>query len=167
MSPFKPKGDRSLRTIVADLTSKASPGDLLTYRTLAFALELPEDDRTQIRQAVSAARDVILKDQNRALIAVRGEGYRVAYANEFAGLAQGHRRRADRQMTKALDIVSNVNESELSPEDLKRHRAVAMVIRNLHNRMSGAESRLEQLEKAVFGERPPTIQGRVEKSDQA
>jgi hypothetical protein len=162
MSPFKPKGDRSLRAIVASLTASASPGDLLAYKDLAIALDLPENDRTQIRQAVSAARPVILRDHNRALIPVRGEGYRIAYANEFAGLAQDHRRKADRQMTKALDIVSNVNEQELSPQELQRHRAVAMVIKNLHNRMTGAESRLEQLEKAVFGERPPTIQGRVE-----
>lgn len=163
MSPFIPKGDRSFRVIVADLISKSSPGDLLSYRELGRALGVdPDERRDQIRQAVSAARPVLLRDHQRALVAERGEGYRVAKANEFAGLAQDHRRRADRQMDKALAVVTNVNETELNAEELKRHRAVAMVIKNLHNRINSAESRLQQLEDAVFGAKPPVLQGQVE-----
>jgi hypothetical protein len=163
MSPFAPKGDRSLRVIVAEMVAERSPGDLITYDELGTALDLdPDERRDQIRQAVSAARPLILADHKRALISDRGKGYRIAWASEFAGLAQEHRRKADRQIGKALDIVRNVNEKELSPEELKRHRAVAMVITNLHARMTSAESRLQQLEEAVFGSAPPVIQGHVE-----
>lgn len=168
MSPFAPKGDRSLRVIVAEMVAERSPGDLLTYDELGKALDLdPDERRDQIRQAVSAARPVVLADYKRALIADRGKGYRIALASEFAGLAQDHRRKADRQIGKALDIVKNVNEHELSPDELKRHRAVAMIIRNLHSRMTSAETRLQQLEEAVFGSGPPIIQGEVEPDEPA
>lgn len=168
MSPFRPKGDRSLRVIVAEMVAERSPGDLITYDELGKALDLdPDERRDQIRQAVSAARPVILADHKRALIAERGKGYRIAFAGEFAGLAQGHRRKADRQMGKALDIVKNVNERELSPDELKRHRAVAMIITNLHSRMTSAETRLQQLEEAVFGKPRPVIKGEVERDELA
>ena len=160
--PFVPKGARSLRVIAAELVAQATPGDLLTYHALGRAMGIDSvNNRDQIRQAISAARPVMLKDYKRTVVAQRGEGYRVALANEFAGLAQDHRRRADRQISKALDIVINVNEKELSAAELERHRAVALVIRNLHSRMTGAEDRLARLESAVFGQRvivPGTVE---------
>ena len=153
-----------MRVIVAEIVANTEPGTLIEYKTLADALDLDENEqRDQIRQAVSAARQTILRDHNKALVAIRGEGYRVALAREFAGLAQGHRQKADRQMTKALDIVKHVDEKQLSPAELQRHRAVATVITNLHSRLTDAESRLEQLEATVFGKKPPpVIQGEVE-----
>jgi hypothetical protein len=155
-----------MRVIVAEMVAQGSPGDLITYDDLGKALDLdPDERRDQIRQAVSAARPLVLADQKRALIPVRGEGYRIAWASEFAGIAQEHRRKADRQIGKALDIVRNVNEKELTPDELRRHRAVAMVITNLHTRMTSAESRLQQLEEVVFGPRPPVIQGEVERDE--
>lgn len=168
MSPFKPKGDRSMRVVVAEIVANTEPGNLITYEVLAEALDLDEEkERDQIRQAVSAARQTVLRDHNKALVAIRGEGYRVALAREFAGLAQGHRQKADRQMTKALDIVKHVDENQLSPAELQRHRAVATVITNLHARMTDAEERLQQLEAAVFGKKPPVIQGEIEPELQA
>lgn len=155
-----------MRVIVAEMVAQGSPGDLITYDDLGKALDLdPDERRDQIRQAVSAARPLVLADQKRALIPVRGQGYRIAWASEFAGIAQEHRRKADRQIGKALDIVKNVNEKELTPDELRRHRAVAMVITNLHTRMTSAESRLQQLEEVVFGPRPPVIQGEVERDE--
>ena len=122
-----------MRVIVAELVANADPGDLITYQTLAEALDLDEkEQRDQIRQAVSAARSTLLRDHNRAVVAIRGEGYRVALAREFAGLAQGYRQKADRAMTTALDIVNHVDEKQLSPAELQRHRAVATVITTLH-----------------------------------
>jgi hypothetical protein len=166
LSPFAPKGDRSLRVIVAEMVGQRSPGDLLTYEELGKVLDLdPDERRDQIRQAVSAARPLVLIDQKRALIPVRGEGYRIAWASEFAGIATEYRRKADRSIGRALDVVRNVNEKELSPEELKRHRAVAVIITNLHTRMTSAESRLQQLEEAVFGKPRPVIPGEIERDE--
>jgi hypothetical protein len=168
MSPFQPKGSRALRVIVAELAAKASFGDVLTFTELAEAIDVQDDEpgRGQVRQAVSAARPVLLADHGRLLVAVRGKGYRVALPGEAAGVAQDHRRRADRQISKAVAIVDSADTKGMTPEELRRFTAVGMVIRNLHGRMTAAEQRLADLEDAVFGQTPrqKVIPGKIDQT---
>lgn len=166
MSPFEPKGSRALRVIVTELAAKATYGDVLTYTELAQALDVEDDDagRAQVRQTVSAARPLLLSDHGRLLVAVRGKGYRVALPGEAAGVAQDHRRRADRQIGKALAVIDKADMSAATDEERQRFQAVGVVIRNLHSRMTSAEQRLADLEDAIFGQTPrrKVIPGKVE-----
>ncbi len=165
MSPFSPKGDRAQRVIVVELAAGAQPGDLITFETMAEALNLdPARHRERIRQAVTAARPLLLVDHKRCLVADPGHGYRVAHAREHAGIAQVHRRKADRQLGKALTVIDHVDEDSMTSAELQRHRAVGMVMRNLVGRMTSAEERLAQLEAMVFGAGPKVIEGQVDKS---
>jgi len=166
MSPFTPKGSRALRVIVTELAAGAAYGDVLTFTELAEAIEVEDDEagRARVRQAVSAARPLLLADHGRALVADRGKGYRVALPGEFAGIAQDHRRRADRQIGKALAVIDQADMSAATDDERKRFQAVGVVIRNLHSRMTSAEQRLNDLEDAVFGQTPrrKVITGKVE-----
>ena len=167
MSPFQPKGSRALRIIIAEQAAKAAYGDVLTYTELAHAIGT-EDDGTghaQVRQAVSAARPLLLSDHGRALVAVRGKGYRVALPGELAGIAQDHRRRADRQISKALAVIDPAERCAATDDERQRFQAVGVVIRNLHSRITSAEQRLADLEDAVFGQKPrhKVIPGKVER----
>jgi hypothetical protein len=168
MSPFPPKGSRALRVIITEMAAKASRGDVLTFTELAEAIGVGEDEagRAQVRQTVSAARPLLLSDHGRALVAVRGKGYRVALPGEIAGIAQDHRRRADRQIGKALDVIDKADMTAATEEEQRRFQAVGVVIRNLHSRMTTAEQRLADLEDAVFGPPRRVIHGEVE-SDQS
>ena len=165
MAPFQPKGSRALRVIITEMAARAAYGDVLTFTELAESIDVADDDagRSQVRQAVSAARPLLLNDHGRLLVAVRGKGYRVALPGEAAGVAQDHRRRADRQISKAVAIVDSADTTGMTPEELKRFMAVGMVIRNLHGRMTAAEQRLADLEDAVFGQVPrrKVIPGKV------
>lgn len=169
MSPFQPRGSRALRVIVADLAAAARPGDLLSFGVLGHAIGVTDDEpgRARVRQAVSLARPLLLHDHHRALVADRGRGYRVAMPGEFAGIAEGHRERATRQMDKAVAVITHADESTMTPDELRRHRAVGVVIRNLHGRMTSAEQRLADLEAAVFGPPRPVVAGHVEPPDEA
>ena len=166
MSPFTPKGSRALRVIVTELAAKADFGDVLAFADLAEAIGAQDDEagRAQVRQTVSAARPLLLSDHGRALVADRGKGYRVALPGEMAGVAQDHRRRADRQISRALAVVDKADMSAATDEERKRFQAVGVVIRNLHSRMTTAEQRLNDLEDAVFGQKPrrKVIPGKVE-----
>jgi hypothetical protein len=163
---FAPKGDRSLRVIVTDLTVKAQPGDVLTFTALAEELGIGEEGeagRGRVRQAVASARKSLLRDHHRALVAVRGEGYRVALPGEFAGIAQDQTDKGQRQISGALATITYAPEADMSPAELTRHRAVGVAVRNLNNRLTSAEQRLADLEEMVFG--PPrgqVIPGQVE-----
>lgn len=166
MSPFTPKGSRALRVIVAEMAAKADYGDVLTFADLAAAIDVEDDEqgRSQVRQTVSAARPLLLSDHGRLLVAVRGKGYRVALPGEAAGVAQDHRRRADRSIGRALAVIDKADVSAATDEERKRFQAVGVVIRNLHSRMTSAEQRLNDLEDAIFGQKPrrKVIPGKVE-----
>ena len=165
MSPFPSKGSRALRVIVAEMAAKAAFGDVLTFQELAQAIGVADDEagRAQVRQAVSAARPLLLNDHGRALVAVRGKGYRVARPGEMAGIAQDHRQKADRSIGRALAIIEKADMSAASEDEQRRFQAVGLVIRNLSNPMNSAEQRLADLEEAVFGPGPKVVRGEVEK----
>jgi len=169
VSPFSPKGSRALRVIVTEMAAAADYGDILTFPDLAEALNLADDEagRAQVRQTVSAARPLLLQDHGRALVAVRGIGYRVALPGELAGIAQDHRRKADRQISKALAVVDHADMTAATDEERRRFQAVGIVIRNLHNRMTSAEQRLADLEDAVFGQGPKVVPGEIVKDSEA
>ena len=171
MSPFSPKGSRALRVIVTEMAAKASYGDVLTFADLAGAIDVQDDGagRGQVRQTVSAARPLLLSDHGRALVAVRGKGYRVALPGEMAGIAQDHRRRADRSVGRALAVIDQADMTAATDEERRRFQAVGVVIRNLRSRMTSAEERLADLEDAVFGQKPgrKVIPGQVEERDVA
>jgi hypothetical protein len=164
VSPFTPRGSRAIRIIIAEMAAKAAFGDVLTFTQLGEAIGVPdgENGRAQVRQAVSAARPLLLNDHGRALVAVRGKGYRVARPGEMAGIAQDHRQKADRSIGRALAIIEKADMSAATEEERRRFQAVGLVIRNLHNRMNSAEQRLADLEEAVFGPSPKVIRGKVE-----
>lgn len=166
MSPFTPKGARALRVIVAEMAASRAYGVLIEYSELAEALGIPDTERgrPQLRQAVSAARPILLKDYSKTLTPERNRGYRVALPGEFAGIAQDHRSRADKQISKALAVIDHAPIDDMTPEERQRYQAVAMVIHNLHARTTSAEQRLADLEAAVYGRSPQTIQGRIEET---
>ena len=162
---FQPKGSRALRVIIAELAAEAETGSLITFGTMARAIGAEDDDegRARVRQVISAARPLLLSDHKRALVAVRGQGYRVALAGEFSGIAQDYRRRSDRSISKAMAVIDHAPVNDMTPDELKRYRAVSMIVRALHARVSGAEQRIADLEAAVYGPPRTVVQGTVEK----
>lgn len=167
MSPFRPKGDRSLRVIVADLAAKADHGTLLTFAALAEAIGAQDDEagRNQVRQVVSAARPLLLSDHGRALVAVRRQGYRVATPGEMTGVAQDYRARGDESFRKALVVYDKADTKSMTTGELAIFRAASSGFRAMHRRMNAQEDRISDLEEAVYGRRRPVIPGKVEETD--
>jgi len=170
MSPFAPRGDRSLRVIVTELAVAASYDEVITFEQLGKALSLdPASDqgRTRIRQAVTAARPTLLRDRRRVLVSDRGVGYRVGRPGEFAGVAEQHRDRGQRQISRALAVIEHAPEADMTSDELRRHRAVGLVVRNLNNRLTDAEQRLDTLEtlmhELMYGPPRPVIPGELDK----
>ena len=162
MAAFQPKGSRAIRVIVAELAAGMTYGELLTFERIARAIGVSNEERAQVRQAVSAARPILLRDHNCALVAERGKGYRVARPGEFAGIAQDHRRKSDKALGRALATIEHAPVRDMDAAERKRWEATGIVIRNLHNRMSSAEQRLADIEAVLFGPPRKTIPGEVE-----
>lgn len=170
MPHFQPKGDRSQRSVITSLAAAAEFGALLTYAELTTALQLSDvpDPRPVIRGAVTAARPVLLRDHGRVLIPLRGEGYRIGNPGELAGVAQGHRMRADRQLGQALAVVTHGDTNGMTDAEYQRFAATRTAIVGLHRRMTAVEDRIERIETALFGSEParsPVIGEVTERSD--
>jgi hypothetical protein len=157
MTRFQPKGDRSQRSIIASIAAEAAFGQLLTFEHLAQSLGISGDPdlKTVIRAAVTAARPLLLRDYGRVLIAARGQGYRVGKPSELAVVAQGHRMRADRQMGRALEVVTHGDTTGMTDSEYQRFMATRTIIVGLHRRMTAVEDRIERIEAALFGEAEP------------
>jgi hypothetical protein len=170
MPYFKPAGDRSYRDAVLELATVTPLGELLEFTRLASVLRLSTsaDDRTIIRGAVSAARPRLIRDHGRALIAVRGKGYRIARPGELADVAQDYRQRADRQVNRALLVVKHADTSGMTAVEYQRFEATRIIITSLHMRMNMMDERLARLESAIFGPELPVAVGVItERHDEA
>lgn len=100
--------------ILCELFQRA---DLVTYAQAAEALGLhAEDDRKAIRGAMASAGRRLLAHDGRALRAVPNVGYRLAAPNEHVTLARERKRRANKQMTTGLDVLSGTDLAGLSQE---------------------------------------------------
>lgn len=155
--PFRTLRDdgRSDRQVIYDLVKDAAPGTIFPFSALADALQvgLPETvTRARIGGAARAASDRLLTDDQRALESVPRTGYRVARADDHALMAQRHHRRARRESSKSLALITNVHEDELSPEmrglvrDLRvAFGAVAQMIHAAERRTRRVESVLDEV----------------------
>jgi hypothetical protein len=165
MAAFQPKGSRAIRVIVTELAAKASRGDLIPFDQIADAIGVSREDRSAVRQAVSAARPLMLRDHNIALVAERGKGYRVALAGEFVGIAQDYRRKSDRAIGRSIAHIEFAPVKEMTEAERKRWEATGIVLRALHKRMTSAEQRLADIERVLFGPPRKTIAGHLEDED--
>lgn len=109
---FKKIGERSQRNMVIDAIGPRDPDTLITYDELT---DLLGRDKTTCQAIVNQAKAGLEKEHQKALVAVRNEGYRIVNAGEHLGLAQGHQKRSVRQLRKARSKVVNVDLGALTP----------------------------------------------------
>lgn len=156
---------RESRALLISSMADAGAGAAFTWQHLGELLDLdPGQDRASIRFAVAAARRELLTDHRLAVVADRGEGYRLALPGEHAGLARRARQSSDRRIAAAVDLIEYTDLSALTGEQREAHsktRRALLLLAHAHaqldQRVTQQEERLAELERAVFGPRPPTI----------
>lgn len=142
----RPDG-RSHQQVLIDAVAGAEPGTMFTYVQLQMVLGFKTKERT--RAVVLAAQHRLLKEHNRTLENVRGEGYRMAKANDHTRIANGRKRRADVQLRKGLHVLRHVRWEELDEESRKAHQGTLMVTEALYRIQASQESRLRKIEEAI------------------
>jgi hypothetical protein len=83
---------------------------------------------------------------------VPGVGYRVIEANEMIRVANGHKRKAKRQMTTMVRVAEVTDVSRLTPEELTRFDAQARVNWLLYSAVVRHERRISRIEELLRGE---------------
>lgn len=155
MSPFEAKGDRARWRIVYELLRPLDVGDVITYRTLADALDLHhEADRHAIQMAMRrAAREFETQDQH-AVESVPNQGYRVVDVPEHLILAKKQQKRAGRALERGHSKVVNVDLSSVEPEVRSAFQVVAQAFAmqmDMNRRLEGRQSKVEAAVAEIAG----------------
>ncbi|BBC66956.1 hypothetical protein MMRN_38520 [Mycobacterium marinum] len=116
MSPFEPAGAVARWRVLYDLLGERTVGDVLTYDTMAEALELdPVKDRHTIQVAMRRAAKELEQEDKHALEPVQNVGYRIVEPEEHLKLARQHQRRSSRALVRGHSKVVNVDLSSVDP----------------------------------------------------
>lgn len=149
MAAFQPAGDRARWRTVYDLLRTSKTDEVITYETLAEALELDPTERHRIQMAVRRAAQEHEETDKRALVVVPNVGYRVVRAPEHIGLARSHQRRSTRSLARGWSKAVNVDLSGV--DEATRHAlevvAQAFALQMDFNRRF--DVRQQRLEEAV------------------
>lgn len=137
------------RAAVAQLAASAEPGGILTFAAIAEAADIDPGNRGRIRYLITVVRPILLRDYCRALVAVPGTGYRLAHPAEHAGLAERHRRRADTQVGRAVDLLDHTDLDALGPAERKAHEHTREIVVWLAAQQAGAARRLDRIERLL------------------
>jgi hypothetical protein len=108
--PFEPVGPVARWKLIYDLLRPLNVGEILTYDSMARALDLDsEADRHVIQMSARRALKELLNIDHRGSKAVTNVGYRVAMPIEHIGLAEERNKRAGRQLVAGRNVSTKVD----------------------------------------------------------
>ncbi len=142
-----------MRAAVVELAARAPIDETISFDRFAQIADLSADDREGVRFAVNAAKPILLRDYKRALVSVRGEGYRVALPREHAGLAERDKSSSDRKLRQAIAKLEYVDLEGMTQLQRAAHERTREAILLVAHAQAQANARLDRLEKAVYGDR--------------
>ena len=146
---YETKFDQPKRAYVAAAFQGAQPGDTITYDDLRAAFPAGDFDPNRDRGAILRHRDIMLREQQRAIVAVPTVGYRVIRAEEHWDLAQTHRLSARRKASKSARVARNFRRGEVSPEGAAKLDRMAERMGELERRLTRQERKTEKLAAQV------------------
>lgn len=114
MSLFAPQQDGfSRREVVYRAIRDRSTGELIPYS------ELPYDREVVIRLRTGVAK-LMEREQQRTVLCVPDEGWRIVSGADHITVAQRTRRQATRRLGRAVELAQTVDRRDLSAQDQLR-----------------------------------------------
>lgn len=154
---------RSNTQVVIDYVRTGEPGRIYTYDELAAALAVGTTHnygRAEIAAIVGGAQVRMLRELQRTLFNVRGQGYRLSHANDHNRLALVRTRRADVQMRRGFQTLQNVRWDEMEPEARKVHEGTLMIVGSMYQQQRAMDQRISAVEDAIRGLRKDAESGK-------
>lgn len=159
---------RSNQQVIVELVRGQQPGTVFTYSQLVAALSEECDrvfTRQDVQQIVRLAKFRLLREYKRTLANVPNVGYQLAHAKEHLGIANGHTKRGQRQLRKALTTLENARLDEMTTQERDLHTAQCAINSALYHAqrtitskqyrqdalIATLTSRVEQLEARGIG----------------
>lgn len=154
MAPFvtSRKDGRTDAEVLIGALASVEPGAVVLYATLTEALAVGSNrawDTRAVQSSVRGAARRILRETARALIPVRGVGYRVSRGGDHHGLALRRESRANAQLRMAVDVLRHAQYGEMSAEQRSVHDAHLTITGALFQQMRLVTQRQKQQDAAI------------------
>jgi hypothetical protein len=150
MNPFEAVGEVARWRTVYSLFQASSIGKVIKYETIADALELHHvDDRHAIQMATRRAAKEYLRNDSRAVEAVKNVGYRVVEPEEHLRLAQGQQKKSRKALVRGHDTAVHVDLNGMEPEVRKAFDVTARAFSTLLEYNRRLDTRQKHLESAL------------------
>lgn len=154
MKPFQiTRSDgRSNAQVIIDLVKDANPGTHFSYNVLTAALTdgavrtYANQDACQI---VRIANVRLLKQYRRELYCVKGDGFRLAHAEQHNGLALTRRTKADRQIERGLLTIKQVRFEEMDENSRKVAEGTLMLMGAIHQQLQRVAATAARHDKLI------------------
>ena len=138
---------RSNQQVLLDRVKKDEPDTRYAYDELQELLGFK--DRSRVQQVVTSAIPRMLREFGRTLMNIRGEGYRLARANEHMMLAHDRKRRSDRQMKIGLATLRHVHWDEMDEQTRLAHQGQLIIMTAICENQRLMQSRQDSIEASI------------------
>jgi hypothetical protein len=138
-----PIGSQPLWRSLFDHAKVLPHGALITYEKIS---ELLERDVLQDRSPVYQAIKHLEATEQRTLVCVTLEGYRVAEPADHLGLAKKRKLRSQRQIRKGLSTLRATDRSKVDSETSKRLDDLEVVMSRVNQLLRYTQAKVEKLE---------------------
>lgn len=162
-TPSRPDG-RSDRQVMFDLVKDAAPDTTFTHAEIVAELskDLPKPvTQARMYQAVTNGNSTLLRERERYLRNVRGQGYRVIHTSEAVAVALDKKSRAQTFLARGVQVLRNARMDELSPAERTLHEGQLLIMAGLYEATKRSEQRHNRAEQLIAD-----LTSRVERVEQ-
>lgn len=138
--------------VLIALVQSVPAGTVLTYRQMADALSVGSNrtwDNSAVQSSARSSAGRLLRETTRALIPVRGVGYRISQGADHHGLALRRESRANNQLKMAVSVLRHADYGEMTEQQRSVHEAHLTITGALWQQMRRVTHRQKQQDEAI------------------
>ena len=136
--------NKTKQEILVEKLSKMNYGDFISHNQIASMIEETYPSN-KYANTIAKAKKILLKQYNRAIENVVGDGYRIVSPGDFVQQSLKHYKRGFSEMQKGYDTLECAPTKDMSKEDLNTYRRVHDRAITLAAAMKGASVELRNL----------------------
>lgn len=137
-------GNKKKSEILAEYISGLGYGAVLHHSDIENII-MERYGTSKYKSEISRAKKILLKEYNRQIDSIRGDGYRVIKPDDFVPQALGFYRRGFNEMQKGVDTLENAPIKDMTEEGRSIHTRVYDRSVILLASMKGASAELKAL----------------------
>lgn len=130
--------------ILAETIASMSYGDVITHKEIENIIE-EKYGSSKYRSELSRAKRILLKEHNKCIESIRGDGYRIISPDDFTTESLRHYRRGFNSLQRGADVLENAPVKDMTADGVAAYRRVYDRSVLLLASMKGAQTELKVL----------------------